>query len=208
MIETVLAENGSRVLRRRGRLLASRFDPKAEASAWLEKRLAFIDKIHGIFVLGLGSGYHVQALLEKTAARLLVIENSSEIIEAVSGIQKFDPKRVQIESVAKARDLRSNAAVKAMIKKSFVVLTHPASYGQEPEFFKECAAQLNGREWGALTWQWKLKGLPSLDSAPRVDAGGASADKLTIYDLEQTELVQNSEERERLLIKALRELVK
>jgi hypothetical protein len=44
-----------------------------------------------------------------------------------------------------------------------------------------------------------------LDSYPRIIA---SDEPLTIYDLESTELVQDSAERERMIIKALRELVK
>ncbi len=45
---------------------------------------------------------------------------------------------------------------------------------------------------------------PDFDRTARID--GTTG--LTIHDLEQTELVQNSEEREKLLFKALRELVK
>jgi hypothetical protein len=51
-----------------------------------------------------------------------------------------------------------------------------------------------------------LRGGPAFDANPRIDS--KNNEPLTIYDLEQTELVQSSEERERLLFKALRELVK
>jgi hypothetical protein len=57
-----------------------------------------------------------------------------------------------------------------------------------------------------LNWQWQLKGHGSLDTQLKIGAEGDAA--LTIYDLDNTELSQNSEDRERMIIKALRELVK
>lgn len=206
MIESIIAQNGNTILRQNGRLLASRVDPMAEAEAWIQHRLAFLDKVKGVFVLGLGCGYHIQSLLKHTNARVVVIEQFPEIIELVQ--THFDwaqESRLKIQQHSKASQLRGSSAVKEIIRDSFVVLTHPASYSQAATFYQECRAQLTGREWGALTWQWRLKDLPSLDSAPRLTS---SAEPLTIYDLEQTELVQNSNERERLLLKALRELVK
>lgn len=202
MIEKLTAANGQLILRQRGRLLASRIDPGAEAEAWLNKRRAFLDKIKGVFVLGLGGGYHVRALLKASPAQIVVIEHSREVIESLGA--DFGP-RVRIEYIANARELRACESVRNLIKHSFVVLTHPPSLAQESDFYRDCAAQLNGRDWGALTWQWQLRGLPALDSSPRVQSDGGA---LTIYDLEQTELVQSGEERERMLIKALRELVK
>jgi hypothetical protein len=92
------------------------------------------------------------------------------------------------------------------VKESFIVLIHPASLALNKDLYESCRAQLLGREWGALSWQWNLRGGPAFDMNPRIDS--KKQEPLTIYDLEQTELVQNSEERERLLFKALRELVK
>lgn len=204
MIETLVGENGHPVIRQDGRLLASRFDPVSEARAWLGRRRDFVDKVKTIFVLGLGSGYHVQALVENTSAHIVVIEPDLQLIEAVTQIHQFAAGRVTIEPVQTARGLRASQAVRNAVKTSFTVLSHPPSNGANAQFFKDCQAQLTGRDWGSLTWQWQIKNGPALDSTPR--AGGSGT--LTIYDLEQTELVQNSEERERLLVKALRELVK
>ncbi len=107
--------------------------------------------------------------------------------------------------VRSARELRSNSLVKKAVAESFVVLLHPSSALLDGKVYEECRTQLLGRDWGALTWQWKLRNAPDLDANVRIDAVETA---LTIYDLEQTELVQNSEERERLLLCALRELVK
>lgn len=204
MIELLTNANGQTVIRRDGRLLASQVDPVAEAKAWLSRRMRFMDKVKTVFVLGMGAGYHIQVLCETTSAKIVVIEPDLEVIEAAAKIHSFPADRVLIETVQSPRGLRSAQSVRDGVRASFVVLLHPASRACDPAFYKDCQAQLTGRDWGSLNWQWKLKNGPSLDSSPRV----ATEEALTIYDLEQTELVQNSEERERMLIKALRELVK
>jgi hypothetical protein len=206
LIEILEAVNGGKVIRYEGRLLASRFDPKREAEAWVESRAEFLADVRTVVVLGLGSGHHVSALLQKTHARILVLEANEEIFEAGREINSFDPVKVRIEHFKSARGLRSSEAVKAAVKESFIVLIHPASLALNKDIYESCRAQLLGREWGALNWQWNLRGGPAFDVNPRIDA--KNEEPLTVYDLEQTELVQSSEERERLLFKALRELVK
>jgi hypothetical protein len=205
VIEIITGERGFKVVRRDGRLMASRFDPKAEAAAWVERRLSFLDKVKTVFVLGWGSGYHVEALRAATRAKIIVIEPETAVIEAAAEIVPDVLAKVETVCVQTGRELRAARAVREGIKQSFLVLTHPASKASQPGFFRDCEAQLNGREWGALTWQWQVKEGPAFDSTPRVES---QKEPLTIYDLEQTELVQNSEERERMLFKALRELVK
>jgi hypothetical protein len=205
LIENVTAKSGQPVIRWRGRLLASRLDPVHEAAEWFQKRAAFADKVKTVIILGAGSGYHIRECARRTGARILVIDPRAELIEAVKAVLDEVAARVQFVNVQAARELRSHSDIRAAVAASFIVLEHPASISLEKEFFRECSAQLIGRDWGNLNWQWSLKGFPAFDSRPRIDGGDAA---LSIYDLEQTELVQDSEERERMLLKALRELVK
>ncbi|MGE4131755.1 MAG: hypothetical protein AB7F86_08950 [Bdellovibrionales bacterium] len=188
-----------------GRLLASRLDPYAEAEAWLDKRSLLLDRVRGVFVLGAGSGYHLQALWKRTDAQILVIEREADLARAVHSLFPESKERVEWIMAQDLSDVRTDKTVRKAIAQSFVVLEHYPSQFDHPEFYQECKRLLVGRNWGSLTWQWKLKGLPALDETPRVSQTG---EPLSIYDLEQTELVQNSDEREKLLIKALRELVK
>ncbi len=205
MIEIVTCNNGLKVLRYAGRLLASRFDPEVEAQHWLNSRREFLETARTVFVLGLGSGYHVGEILKRTTANVIVLEASTEVIAANSEFHSFDPLRVNLIPIVSARTLRSQDAVREAIQQSFIVLSYAPSVSLSPELYAQCRAQLIGRDWGTLNWQWKIKGGPNFDTAVQVTKVDSP---LTIYDLEQTELVQNSEERERLLFKALRELVK
>jgi hypothetical protein len=204
VVET--ASDGLKIIRRDGRLLASRIDPRREAEEWVGRRRVLLEDVKTIFVLGLGAGYHVLALTAVTAARVLVIEPDAELVEAARTIHSFDPARVEFETASSPGGLRASERVRAAVRDSFLVLEHAPSRAADPEFYGAAFALLNGRDWGALTWQWRLKGHAALDATPRL--GGAGDTPLTIHDLEQTELVRDSEERERLLLKALRELVK
>ena len=206
MIEVVTLEDSEPVIRHNGKLLASARDPRSEARAWVSRRLCFLKKARGVFVLGAGSGYHLEALRAQTEASILVIEQSLEITAAARGLQNLNLEDVRIETIGDSLDLRGNAVVQAMVRSSYVVLVHPASRAQNPNFYDACAKQLIGREWSALAWAWKLKGLPLLERTPRVFA--TAAEPLTIHDLAHTALINESSLRERMLVKALRELVK
>lgn len=183
--------------------MSSRFDPHAEAKNWLERRRPFLDKVKSVILLGAGSGYHIQEISQATSGQIIVIDPCLELIESVKEVHKFDPLRVRFEYIKSARELRASENIRKAVSSSFVVLIHPASREGRDRIFKDLQDQLCGRDWGSLTWQWQLQGLGDLEENPRI-----TNEKLTIYDLEQAELVQSSEEREVLLIKALRELVK
>jgi hypothetical protein len=202
-VEIFHGERGDPVLKFNGRLMASRFDPRGEAVQWVDRRLCFLDKVKTIFILGAGSGYHLGELADRSQADLIVIEPCSELIRAVEGLRRSDRSRVHFECVQTGKALRSSARVRKALTASFVVLVHAPSREGRETVFAELQAQLLGRDWGSLSWQWRLQNFAELDSRPRV-----SSERLTIYDLEQTELVQDSSEREKLLLKALRELVK
>lgn len=206
MIEIVDAANGEKVIRFGGRLLASRFNPRREAREWIDRRPEFLEKVRTVIVLGMASGHHIAELIGRTEAKILVIDTHEPLLTAGQNLHMFPANRVVFEHVKSARELRASAQVKKAVLGSFVVLMHPASILLDGKIYEECRAQLLGRDWGALTWQWKLRNGPGFDTNSRIDA--TSDTPLTIYDLEQTELVQNSEEREKLLFKALRELVK
>jgi hypothetical protein len=172
----------------------------------VERRTALLAHVKTVFVLGAGAGYHLAELARQTNARLVVIEHSAELAQAVGEIHGFQPPKLHFECFTTASHLRANERVRDSVKRSFVVLSHAPSRSLQPGFYTECERQLLARDWGNLTWQWQLKGHAALDGQVKLGADDGPA--LTIYDLDGTELSQNSEERERMLIKALRELVK
>jgi hypothetical protein len=205
VIENVRATNGSCVIRFDGRLLSSAVDPQSEARAWAKRRAVMLNRVKSIFILGAGSGYHIAELFLQTGAQLIVIERHADLVDAAKAIHHFESSRVRFENVESGRALRASDVVRDAVKGSFLVLQHAPCVALADDFYRDCENQLLGREWGSLNWQWQLKGFASLDAQPKIHA---SEEALSIYDLEHTELVQDSTERERMLVKALRELVK
>jgi hypothetical protein len=205
VIEKHTAQNGSPVVRYDGRLLSSAVDPLNEARDWVSRRRTLLANVQSVFVLGAGSGYHISELFIQTDAKILIVEHSQELVVTVQEIQKFISPRIEFVCVEKSAALRALESVRAAVAGSFLVLQHAPSIAAEPGFFRECQNQLLGRDWGSLNWQWQLKGFAPLDKELKIHAGDEA---LSIYDLDQTELVQDSAERERMLVKALRELVK
>ncbi len=206
MLEIVLAKNGSQVLRQDGFLLASEIDPLLEARAWMNRRTRLLRQVKTVFVLGAGAGYHIAELTAVSKAKVMVIELSAEIVEACQKIHGFPEERVQFTGVQSVQALRANSAMKAAMAQSFLTLQHGPSVARAPGFYGTCEQLLAGRDWAGLNWQWRLKGFAPLEDQARIDGGREPA--LSIYDLEKTDWVQNSPERARMIVKALRELVK
>ena len=191
------------VLRHEGRLLASSVNPQHEAREWLQRRQPLTSGIQTIFVLGAGSGYHLLELIHATPAQIVVLDYYPEIIAQVRAVHAFPGDRIHFEDLQNAKHLRKAETVREAIKNSFLVLAYPPSLVAQTAFYRDCHKQLLGRDWGSLSWQWQLSGHSCLDQQAKI-----GSEDLTIYDLENTELVQNLTEREAMLIKALRELVK
>lgn len=204
MIETVTAQNGCMILKVNGRLLSSAVNPLTEAEEWMKRRLTMLERVKTVFVLGAGSGYHIEEICRHSSAQVIVIECDHELIAAVQEIHGLNAIQVRFECLQSAKELRACEAVRQGVIESFLVLAHAPSVASNPEFFADAKRQLLGRDWGSLNWQWQLKNLAPLESQTKIH----SAEPLTIYDLEATELIQDSAERERMLVKALRELVK
>ena len=203
MIE-IVTTGAAPVLAQDGRLLASARDPRGEAEAWVKRRLSFLKRVRGVFVLGIGSGYHIAALRQATPAKIVVIEHSADLHAAVTKLNLFDLGQAHVVVAANTRELRASNAVQILIEDSYVVLVHGPSRAGAPKFYAAAHKQLIGRDWGALNWAWKLKGLPELGPVTRIGGEGL----LTIHDLAKSELVAAGAERERMLVKALKELVK
>ncbi len=81
--EIVASKEGSPTLLWDGASLHSRYDPVAEGGRWAEEIVGKLpEDARGILVLGLGLGYHVEALLARTTLPVVVFEPSPDILRA------------------------------------------------------------------------------------------------------------------------------
>ncbi len=73
-------ENGMRLPTLDGRFFCSRRDPKREAQSWLQSQRRLISENKTLVVLGLGAGFHIEALQAAVTNPIHVIELRPELI--------------------------------------------------------------------------------------------------------------------------------
>lgn len=157
MIENHLAKSGDQIFDFQGRQLASHHDPRGEGKIWAERRLSEGLHAEHLIVLGLGCGYHVQALGSLTNKKIFVIESSREVFEACQKIHSLDFSKFNARCFKGSEDIRGSEWIKEAISKSYQVLLHKPSMSAQVETFHVFWHWLLGRNWQALTWQWDVR---------------------------------------------------
>lgn len=169
MLSHVTARTGEPVLILNGKLLASKFDPQAEAKKWVEKcagqvaSLAEASQVH--FVLGAGSG---QALLELAhrypKAHIIAFTTKNEIItfwqehfKNLAG-KTLDAdetafSRISFYQLTTVEKFLESPVFFNVIEKTFVVLEHPSASVESSTEFKALKEALLGRSYGAFRTQ-------------------------------------------------------
>jgi hypothetical protein len=205
VIQCTSTPDGGYVLTRDGRKLCSAVAPKKEAQEWLDRQNTMWTKTQSVVVLGLGAGHHVRALLQRSEARVLVVDP----LDDTWTLPQFDDlrshPRLTFLRASSVDALKANDDLQKILLNSYVVLTHAPSFFNHQALLHEIHETLSARNWRSLQWIWSLRQLPPLDPVPRIDAHGPP---LTVHDLASTAFARNADHEERLLILSLRELVK
>lgn len=85
MIEIIKSPAGHPVIIQDGIYLGSKINPLKQAEQWLKGQHSKIENFELIFVLGLGSGYHIEKMMESYPDKtIIVIESSTQIAKHVS----------------------------------------------------------------------------------------------------------------------------
>ena len=187
------------VARLNGRLLASRVDPVGEAKRWVERRRPFLNRVRGIFVLGIGSGYHVAELARETKAKILVIERHTELARTVTGTELWRNSRAQSVVAQSLTELWSNELLRFMVESSYLVLSHQPSRAAFPKFYAAAEKRLIARDPKSLRWLMELRGETAVPNMP-------TSGPLSIHHLVAAD--QSAQARRDMPAHALRGLVK
>lgn len=207
MIEVVQAKNGSPVLVKNGKYLASSFDPQKEAETWWSTCHRLAKKCEQVFILGLGSGYHVEvALRELPHASITVIECDANVV--AKNANKFRQGNLKIIHESDWRKLYQNPSIADKVQSSYAVLSHPPSLSVECDFFGNAYKFLLARNVEGLFALLKLRPelLAELDES-KLELLARSGDPVSIKTL--VKLMKNSTyaNPNRRLWKVLEELV-
>ncbi|MCM2283006.1 MAG: hypothetical protein NDI61_14285 [Bdellovibrionaceae bacterium] len=207
MISVETSRCGMPVITKDGRYLASSVDPVREAEAWAHDCRASLGGVKAVAILGLGSGYHVRALMaQEPQLTILVIESDARVAEAVLRLMPEIPaKIVCVES--DWSQLLDHERARALTHIPFVVARHAPSCQFDCLFYQRAEALILARDRAGFFLQ--LRDRPALlrsvarDKLEAIPVGPISIK--TVLDVLRPD---SAEEREVLMWKILGELVK
>lgn len=146
MIEVVAAKSGDRTISYKGKFLASRIDPRAEAVRWCEKYEAELKGLRSVIILGAGAGYHLSYLKKKFPhLNVICIEFSNEIIKSVKESIEISLLGIDFIDFTNTRDLFNEKLVQSALASGYRVLAHPSVRSHSSALANQLALDLNGR---------------------------------------------------------------
>ena len=176
-----------------GRIFCSSRDPQKEAQAWiLHQKISELDSQSSICLLGLGAGFHLNLLLEKTNRPFFhVIEQHDLLIDMWQSQNPQFLSRVQFS--------------KSFESPSCPVLEFRPSWSGNEKFYHELSQKLRQATAKYLQLEAQQRGLSELSLA--LGAHLQSNFELTVKDIVQLFPIENQTEEARLW-RTLREFVK
>lgn len=206
MIESALAKNGSLIHLKDGKFLASSFDPQKEAEAWWLTCKPRAKCARAVFILGLGSGYHIEVVKrELPEAKIVVIEPDQELVNVY---QSTNSTELEINCEADWRKLFNYSSVSSGVQKTYAVLLHPPSYNVEKEYFGNAYKFLLARSVDGLFALFKSRPdlLSELDEAKLTDLA-RSTDPVSIRTITKAMKATAYADENRRIWKVLEELI-
>ncbi len=127
-----------------GRSLASVKNPQEEALKWVYSLGAF--PANHVVIIGLGSGYHISALVDLEPGIKVTVVDSRESLVPVFRAQFPELKdKVNILMASNVKDLMSSQLYHEIIEDRAFVISFRESWGQQIPLFSEFFAHLTGR---------------------------------------------------------------
>jgi len=208
MFERMDARNGQQIFKFKNRLLCSRVNPQGEAFEFIESQFARLEDVPNIFVVGLGCGYHVKALLERLPAkRLIVISANAYLLNQFKVLFPIESAMIEIIEVQDLRSFTESALVKEYVTKFYTTLVFQPATHTEPEIYSSIESMLLGRSEVAFRWLAQLRGQMNAPLTPepiRILKGGALSIKDILFFESQMECVRMTKSQ----ILTLNELIK
>ena len=120
--------------------LHSRYDPVAEGERWADGACASLpDAPPGVLVLGLGLGYHVYSLLERTSFPVAVFEPTPDILRAAFRLFPWHRFKERLSFLTDPSDARG-------LPGGYSILSHAPSEKVRPDLFRSIRRLVEGGE--------------------------------------------------------------
>lgn len=176
-----------------GQALASLRDPRGEALKWAYS-LGQIPSNH-VVIIGLGSGFHVEALADLDQDVQITIVDSRDSLVPVFRSQFHElAERAQIVIAENINDLMKNDVYAEVVANRAFVISFRECWGNQVDLFSQFFAHLTGRSTEAVKYHFEELGinmkalyfqsnnlLSIRDILPVVEASQAAEDKKQIF---------------------------
>ena len=136
------SRNGDLVPVINGVHLHSIYNPIKEAGSFVDNNQQAINANTNFLILGLGFGYHVDALvnhldsLNYTSYSIIVIEPNAKLVNDFNRLRGFKNHRVSITSPMNSSEVFENYDFIQFLKSKPALLKHELSFDLEKDFYK------------------------------------------------------------------------
>lgn len=129
--------NGYKTIKVNGIYLHSKYDPIKEATSFVNSNLSEEESPSGYLVLGLGLGYHIAELANRTEKRIIVLESNKNLCNLandICGIEKY--KRVRVISNIDIDELFFDPDFVEFLSERPKTIVHPSSFKADTRFYQ------------------------------------------------------------------------
>lgn len=166
-VEVHFTESGDSVVSLSGRQLSSFVDPMKEAKLWMDHYQHLIKDKDVIFVLGLGSGYHVAKLTEEVTSKIIVFEDIAELIAHFKNT--FIDKKDKVRFVPLSGSFNEIKREFSKGKVRCSALTFAPAILHNKKRYAEIYQVLSGRSVQGIQAQFALRGIDRFFTPEGID---------------------------------------
>ncbi len=139
-IQIKVSKNGLLIPVVNGVYLHSMYNPKKEAETFIQNNIHQIRGQKNFLVLGLGFGYHIEALIKEIGSRdyfINILEPSTSLINAFDDKRPLFDKNVVIRELSNVEELYKNINFSDFLAQKPVILSHNTSFNMNQDIFKK-----------------------------------------------------------------------
>ena len=122
--------------------LHSIYNPDKEAEGLVAAQIENLQNKNEVLILGLGFGYHVNAIIEKLTEfhgekfKVVVIEPNAQVYDDCIEKNLLNKKNLQVYAGFKANELYSDLDLVHLLLRKPAIIAHPASFNLYQLYFK------------------------------------------------------------------------
>jgi hypothetical protein len=158
MLEQVKTKKNQPALKWQGRWLSSSVDAASEATKWMGQQALNAEDAFPIVVLGVGSGYHLVALVKDFPGRqVIAVDISQPIIDSTRAQHGLVLANVKFVCAKNTNDLYSSLVLQHAVSGPYSLLLYSPATVPDPALYTEMQMYLVGRSEAGLQFLFHVR---------------------------------------------------